>query len=260
MKNIIFFAALAALSPLPAYCQEAPAFSKAEIAAASSDPLRYTIDPRSVTVELLSRPAPAAPTARERGAAGNIVTIINIANKIWGVIKDNAPVAEVESKYAAAVPQGAASPNQLYEWKGPQTYEYRFSARNLYGAEAVSVSYKVVFSYGGKFDGKGAYLTGVTIVPGAINVLWGYKLSMSAFVPDTTITNLGTYEDPLAAMQIKLSSKISTVLKEWNGNSVYLIRGDGEMKTLVSPFKPEKNAGELAAGKALLDPAAAFGR
>jgi len=252
MRIIAIFAMLAVALPLQALGQEIPAFTKAELAAAQADPLRYTLDPESVTVELVSA---QAPVWNEKGVVGSIVTIINIANKIWGIIKDNAPVAEVETKYAAAVPEGATSPNQLYEWQGPATYEYKIRAKNAYGAETVSVTYKVVFNYGGKFDGKGQYLTGVTIVPGAMNVAWGYKLSMNAFVPDTTITNLGTYEAPLAAMQLKLSTKIASVLKEWDGNSVYHIKGNGEMKEIVSPFKAQLEAGDTAVTSQLLSPA-----
>lgn len=252
MKKLAIFVLLASLLPAMAQCQDNPAFTKAELAAAQADPLRYTLDPESVTVELVSA---QAPVWTEKGVVGSIVTIINIANKIWGIIKDNAPVTEVETKYAAAVPEGATSPNQLYGWQGPATYEYKIRAKNAYGAETVSVTYKVVFNYGGKFDGKGQYLTGVTIVPGAMNVAWGYKLSMNAFVPDTTITNLGTYEDPLAAMQLKLSTKIASVLKQWDGTSVYHIKGNGEMKEIVSPFKAQAEAGDTAVTRQLLNPA-----
>ena len=107
MKKLVTLTVLATMLPLSSYCQEtAPAFTKAEIAAAQADPMFYTIDPESVSVELLSKSAPAA--REERGVIGSIITIINIANKIWGVIKDNVPVVEVETKYAAAVPEGAA--------------------------------------------------------------------------------------------------------------------------------------------------------
>ena len=259
MKRLVILAVLASMLPLSSYCQgTAPAFTRAEIEAASADPMRYTIDPESIRVELISKSAPAA-AQEERGVIGTIVTIVNIANKIWGIIKENAPVVEAETKYAAAVPESASSPNQLYAWQGPAAYEYRLRAKNMYGPETVSVTYKVLFSYGGKFDGKGAYLTGVTIVPGAMSVSWGYKLSMSAFVPDTTITNLGTYENPLAAMQLKLSTKIASVLKEWDGNSVYLIKGDGGMKEIVSPFHAALKVGDTPSTKALLDPATVFG-
>ncbi|MHB0996931.1 MAG: hypothetical protein ACYC2I_11230 [Elusimicrobiales bacterium] len=252
MKKLAILVLLASLLPARALCQDNPAFTKAELAAAQADPLRYTLDPESITVELVSA---QAPVWSEKGVVGSIVTIINIANKIWGIIKDNAPVTEVETKYAAAVPEGASSPNQLYGWQGPATYEYKIKAKNMYGAETVSVAYKVVFNYGGKFDGKGQYLTGVTIVPGSMNVAWGYKLSMNAFVPDTTITNLGTYEDPLAAMQLKLSTKIASVLKAWDGTSVYHIKGNGEMKEIVSPFKAQPEAGDTAVTRQLLSPA-----
>ncbi len=130
MKKLFILAVLASMLPLSSYCQEtAPAFTKAEIDAAQADPMFYTIDPESVSVELVSKSSPAV--QEERGVIGSIVTIINIANKIWGVIKDNVPVVEVETKYAAAVPEGASSPNQLCEWKGPSTYEYKLRAKNM---------------------------------------------------------------------------------------------------------------------------------
>ncbi|MDO8803755.1 MAG: hypothetical protein Q7R35_04940 [Elusimicrobiota bacterium] len=270
MKKLLLLVPMLSLFPLsPAFSRDFGAaaddkavFTKAEISAAAADPRLYTIDPKSIWVELVSKTTSAGPkvTAEDRGIPGNIMTIINVASKIWKIIKENAPVVGVETKYAAAVPEGATSPNQLCEWKGPETYEYKFHAKNLYGGEVVTVTYKVLFAYGGKFDNKGAYLTGVTVVPGAINVSWGYKLFMSAFVADTTIVNIGTYADPKAAMQLKLSSKIASVLKEWNGNSVYLINGGGELKEIVSPFNPEIKAEDLASAAPLFNPEKVFGR
>lgn len=254
MKKTFVFAVLSLLLPLSAFAQ-APVdfFGKAEFTAserraAERDPARFTIDPASVKTELVAKHVTAQP-AEQRGAIGTVWTIINIANKIWKLVERNAPVVGVETKYAAAVPEQVYSPNELSEWLGPETYEYRFVAKNLYGAKAVSVNYKVVFNYGGKYDGKGAFLTGVTIIPGAIDVSWGYKLFMNAFVADTTITNIGTMEDPVAAMQLKLSSRISTVLKHWEGNNVYLVAGDGRFKEIVSPF--DKTADDVAAAKPL---------
>ncbi|MCG2725213.1 MAG: hypothetical protein L6420_02970 [Elusimicrobia bacterium] len=265
MKKIFIFSLLMLFSLQGAFSQDAgiaadegAVFSKAEIALANEDPLSFTIDPASVRVELISKTVTAKPKADDRGVIGDIVKIINIANKIWKIVQRNAPVVGAETKYAAAVPDNATSPNQLYEWKGPDTYKYKFHAKNLYGAEVVSVTYKVVFSYGGKFDGKGAYLTGVTIVPGAINVSWGYKLYMSAFVPETTITNIGTYENPIAVMQLKLSSKIASPLKEWNGNSVYLINGNGAMEEIVSPFALEKRMEDIKSALPMLNPEKVF--
>lgn len=243
------------------FLDEKPYFTQDEVSAAKYDPLRFTIDPASVKVELMSH-TPAVVTEAPKGAIGTIVDIINIASKIWGIIKQNAPVVDVETKYAAAVPRGATAPNQLCEWKGPETYEYKFHAKNLYGMETVAVSYKVLFAYGGKWENKGNYLTGVTVVPGSIKVSWGYKLSMSAFVADTTIINTGTYENPMAAMQLKLSSKIASVLKEWNGESVYLISGDGKLKEIVSPF-PQPVAAPvppIQPAPPIFNPATVFGR
>jgi hypothetical protein len=79
------------------------------------------------------------------------------------------------------------------------------------------------------------------VIPTRVDVGWGYRFSMNASVPDSTITNVGTSANPVAAMQLTLSWKISTVIKDSNGTSVYYVQGDGYYKEIASPFfKPAK--------------------
>lgn len=217
-------------------------FDQYEIQTAYRYPDYYTINPASIkiTVQEVTEEADLSylpqPKAGEESPLVIIDQIVNIANKIWQIIKQNEPVSTIDVKYASAVPEGITAWNQLTEWKKPKTYVYGFYAENVYGITMVDVKYKVIYTYGGKYKGKGYYLTGVTITPTTVDVGWGYRFSLGASVPDSTITNIGTSANPVAALQLKLTWKISTVMKDSTGTSIYYIQGDGYFEEIASPF------------------------
>lgn len=224
-------------------------------AAAAKDPKKYTINENSVKVEVMEytpgmdlKLSPNSgmnwvpdqlktvpEVSPSKGIQDNLVVIdqiVNLTSKIWNIIKENQPVVNVSNQYATAVPQGVASWTKLTGWQGPKGYIYTFSVQNLYGTKTVSVKYMITYTYNGQYQGKGKYLTAVTVEPLSVDVLWGYTYEMSAEVPDSSIVNVGSEEDPMAAMQLVLKWKISTVLKSSQGRSVNYIRGDGYIKEM----------------------------
>ncbi|MBU2575444.1 MAG: hypothetical protein KKH28_15360 [Elusimicrobia bacterium] len=217
-------------------------FDQYEIQTAPKYPEYFTINPDSIkiTIQEVTEEKDMSYLGPERADTGDTLVIIdqivNIASKIWQIIKQNAPVSHINVKYASAVPEGITAWNQLAEWKKPKTYVYGFYAENIYGLTMVNVKYKVIYSYGGKYKGKGYYLTGVTVTPSVVNVGWGCRFSLGASVPDSTITNIGTATNPVAALQLKMTWKISTVTKDTTGTSVYYIQGDGYFEEIASPF------------------------
>ncbi|MGC8866861.1 MAG: hypothetical protein ACP5PA_01445 [Elusimicrobiales bacterium] len=162
--------------------------------------------------------------------------IVNLAQKIWEIIEKNQPVVDISINYANAIPYGINHWTQLQGWSKPKTVKYSFVARNGYGAEVVKVIYQVHAIYGGNYQGKGKFLTGVTVEPISIKTLWGYKVSLSAQVPDSTITNVGTHEDPIAAMQVQLKWTIHTAIKDLQQKAIYYVDGTGKIEEIASPF------------------------
>jgi len=49
----------------------------------------------------------------------------------------------------------------------------------------VDFTFRVVFLYGGNYQGKGKYLTGITVIPSNVDVMWGYKFDCKVSIPDT---------------------------------------------------------------------------
>ena len=171
--------------------------------------------------------------------------IINLAQKIWEIIEKNQPVVDINVNYANAIPYGIQHWTQLQGWTKPKTANYSFVAKNGYGAEVVKVKYQLEFRYGGNYQGKGKFLTGVTIEPISVDTSWGYKVSLSAEIPDSTIANVGTHEDPIASMQVQLKWTIHTVLKDEQQKVIYYVQGDGEFGEVASPFKSKELSKEV---------------
>ncbi len=247
----------------------APGFTKSEKDYARSNPGYFTINPDSIKVTLLSVKEEAGPNYVQlqeqppKDLAGVLVSvekIVNIASKVWEIVKDNKPVVEINTKYATAYPYGVTAANQLASWSRPKSYEYGFYAENLYGSVMIDCKYKFSFTYNGAYKGIGKFLTGVAIIPSNVTAGWGYKFFMNAEVPDSTIANVGTDANPVAAMQMKLSWKMSTVLKEVTGTSVYYVEGNGYYEEIASPWKnkPAKKVEDVKAAAPLLDPARVF--
>jgi hypothetical protein len=176
-----------------------------------------------------------------------IEKIVNIASKVWQIIKDNEPAVNINTKYATAYPEGVTSATQLASWSRPKSYVYGFYAENLYGSTTIDVKYKVTYTYNGAYKGKGKYLTAVTVVPEKAQVSWGYRFHMSASVPDSTIANVGTDAAPVAAMQLKLNWTMASALKQVDGTSVYYVEGDGYYEEIASPWKKAEDVGSAVA-------------
>ncbi|HVE15056.1 MAG TPA: hypothetical protein VNI01_16800 [Elusimicrobiota bacterium] len=258
--RMIVLAALASLASLPSFARS-ETFTEPESEAARKDPARFTLESASLRIEREAAdfPDPAGPGSPPdqpppTGDVG-LDRIVNIASKIWQIIEENRPVVDVRTTYAAAVPEGITHWSQLSQWSAPEGTSYRLSAKNLYGVTVVDVRYKVLRQWGGRWNGKGRYLSGVTIAPLAIDVAWGYRVSFDAAAP--SVSNVGTSEDPVASMVAELKWRVATVLKHSEGTGVYYLQGDGVFRELGGPFrKPMDEAGARALSLASSPPRA----
>lgn len=244
---------------------DSPEYSSSEKELARTYPGYFTVNKDSIKVTLESVTEEPDMTyvrlqeAPPKDLAGVIVSIekiVNIASKIWDIVKDNAPAVNIDTKYATAYPEGITSAAQLASWSRPKTYTYGFYAENLYGSVMIDCKYKFSYTYNGAYKGKGKFLTGVAVIPNKVTAGWGYKFTMNAAVPDSTIANVGTDADPVASMQMKLNWKMSTVLKVVEGTSVYYLQGDGYFEEIASPWskKDEKKLEDVRAAAPLLGP------
>lgn len=114
----------------------------------------------------------------------------------------------------------------LTNWQMPKASKYRVIAKNGFGMETISFEFMLLYTYGGKYDGKGAYITGAEVAPTGVDVAWGYNLDANFKVH--SIFNQGTSTNPVAAAVLQIEYTIKTVLKESRSVKKFMINGKGQ--------------------------------
>lgn len=160
-----------------------------------------------------------------------IEQIVNLGEKVWNIIESNQALSEVEHKYANALPAGVRGPEELDEFSPMQHRSYRMYGKNYYGMTVYDVTYTLVHRYGGRYQGKGQYLDGVTVLPNHVSTLWGYKLSMG--VDSVSTVNVGTREKPVGSIMMQMTFKVGTVMKKSEYRGLYEFRGDSRSVTAL---------------------------
>ena len=221
-----------------------PAISSMAQEASVIDEASVMIIPADPGASALVRPSAAADNPLDP-----LKKIVNYAMKIYKIIMKNRPVVNIETDYSNAVPEAVTHWTQLTGWQGPESKLYTFKADNIGGLPAVNAVYKVHYAWGANFQGKGKYLTGVTIEPVTITTAWGCKLDVDADVADETIVNAGTEEAPVAQMDVKLKWHLKTFTQNITRESVYRVRGDGALQEMGALFERGREALKLEAAR-----------
>ena len=161
--------------------------------------------------------------------------IIAFGKEIYKIVEAGKPVINttyapisvlpLETKYGKEI-----TPMNLSSWKAPKFVKFKVTYKNGYNQQVVDFTYNINMSYGGKFDGKGAYITNAQIVPENINVVWGY--TFNAKMSLVGLTNTGTDEEPIAGATLVLSYSVSTLIKEDRNNMTIFIGGDGVIQQM----------------------------
>lgn len=160
--------------------------------------------------------------------------LIAFGEEVYKVIEKGRPVVNLNSAPISVLPRDnsgkAVNAFYLTKWKEPKSKKFLVEAKNYLGATPVSFEFTVIFSYGGKYNDKGAYINAAQIIPTKAHVGWGYSLDANFSVQQ--ITNLGTSDFPVASMVLSMNYKVTTVLKEANQNALFFIDGNGNVKSL----------------------------
>ena len=159
-----------------------------------------------------------------------ISELISLGQQLWQIVKDGAPVVNFNSFSSSAIPQAAACPFAMAGWSIPQSKTYKLSYKNLFGSEVVSFTYKLIYSYGGTFEGRGAYLANVSVHPADIYASWGQNFNASVSIAN--VINVGTAADPVAGMQVILEWSVGNVINKFTSQRIYFVDGRGQTTEL----------------------------
>lgn len=156
--------------------------------------------------------------------------IISIGKEVWELVKTGKPVVDVQRDEIAVLPLRVECWRHLEGWHNPVVKAYRTRIKNLYGMTVVDFTYKVISYYGGSYRGIGKYLARVSVVPVETSVAPWWEFNAAVRVPG--VFNYGTVQDPVASVEIEVSTSVRTVLTHRDQVDNYLIKGNGELLAL----------------------------
>ncbi len=113
-------------------------------------------------------------------------------------------------------------------WRAPVKRTYQIVYENLYGIDVVTFRYSVIYSYGGSYDGKGAYLTAVQIIPETVRTLFGFDFTATMKLGG--IINQGTKANPNAGATLLMEYTVSSVMVANNQVDTFFVNGRGGFK------------------------------
>ncbi len=154
----------------------------------------------------------------------NLGAIVNLGKSIWTIIEKNAPVANTDYDFATALPAGIKSATQLSGFSDIQHKSIRMYGENAFGMKVYDITYTLISQFGGTYEGRGKYLSTVSVIPSEISVLLGYKLDLK--VTNAAVVNVGTSQDPVGSVALNVGLKIDSPLKTIVRTIVYQFRGD----------------------------------
>ena len=171
------------------------------------------------------------------GDAGRVIAIardlVALGEEVYRLVDKGRPHNVTEYAPISVVPRINGQPADVFEtegWRAPTKKTYKVSYENLYNVTVVDFKYSVVYSYGGHFNGAGAYLTAVQIIPEYVNTLFGFDFTATMKLGG--IQNQGTRNSPIAGATIIMEYTISNILQAINQADTYFITGQGGFKKL----------------------------
>ena len=134
-------------------------------------------------------------------------------------------MVEFKKRRGHALPKGVTCWADLQGWQPPVVKRYEFSADNARQRRLFQFKYRVVYMYGGSYQGKGRYLTGITVIPEPVKVGWGRGLDVRVQIP--TVVNVSRDKNnPIAGAMLEIGWKYQSTFKAQMGTDMYFIRGD----------------------------------
>ncbi len=156
--------------------------------------------------------------------------IIAIGESLWKIVEAGKPSAHIVSNSVSALPRENPHWTLLTNWQGPMVKGYHMEVVNKLGIKVVSMDYKIIAYYGGKWKGKGQYLTNLTMISDNVSVAWGYDLRATAELMD--LINTADSENPVPGCTMQMKWKTDTAVQHREGSHAVFIKGDGSAKDL----------------------------
>lgn len=166
---------------------------------------------------------------------GKIIAIgrdlVALGEDIYRLVIKGKPTNTTSYAPISVIPKINNQPADIFDtenWSLPVKRTYQIVYKNLYGMDVVTFRYSIIYSYNGSYNGTGAYLTAVQIVPEYSRTLFGFDFTATMKLGG--IINQGTKAYPVAGATLLMEYTVSSVLVANNQVDTYFVNGRGGFK------------------------------
>jgi hypothetical protein len=219
-------------SPIERSEQDFLTISQMELKEVFSDPLGVEVY-KDIQRKSLNAVEPTEPTDK----IGNVIQVakdlVALGEDVYNLVIKGKPANVTTYAPISVIPRVNGEAVDLLEtenWEAPVKRSFEVNYQNPYGATVVSFRYSIIYSYLGSFNGKGAYLTSVQIIPEYVRTLFGFNFTATMKLGG--IQNQGTRDNPIAGATILLEYTVSSLMVADNTVSSFFISGTGGFKRL----------------------------
>ena len=170
-------------------------------------------------------------------SAGKVISaardMVALGEAIYELVKKGKPSNVTEYAPISVVPKDPTTKEiaDIFDLEGfsmPVQRTYTTKIRNGVGKVLVNFTYKVMYSYGGSYNGTGKYLTGVIIVPQSVKTTFGWDFNASMKL--SGMMNHGTKANPVAGVMLTIKYQMNSWSAAFERNDTIHITGRGEFK------------------------------
>lgn len=169
--------------------------------------------------------------------AGEVIQVardlVALGEEVYVLVQKGKPNLTTQYAPVSVLPREAGRAVDAFDlegWKMPISKTVTVNFKNIYGIAMAGVEYKLVFSYGGKYNGKGAYITNAQIIPSKAHAYYGVDFDVKMRL--SGLTNHGTRTNPVAGAMLHIQYKATTVLSNIERSDTYQITGRGQVVKL----------------------------
>jgi hypothetical protein len=159
--------------------------------------------------------------------------VVALGETVYQLVIKGKPSTKTTYAPISVIPRINGVPADIFDtegWTAPVKRTYQIRYNNLYNVTVVHFMFSVIYSYNGSYDGKGAYLTAVQVVPEYVKSLWGWDFSATMRLGG--IQNQGTRANPVAGATVMIEYTASSVLENVQRVNSFFLTGKGYFKFL----------------------------
>jgi len=159
--------------------------------------------------------------------------LVALGEEVYVLVNKGRPNLNTSYAPVSVLPrEGERSVNvmDMDGWKLPVSRTVTVEFKNVYGYAIASLEYKLVFNYGGSYNGKGAYITNAQIIPSKAYAFYG--VDFDATMRLSGLANHGTRANPVAGAMLHIDYKAKTMFSSVSRADTYHITGNGQVRKL----------------------------